>query len=213
MVFMQAVDAAIGIRRATDRRREIIAAATELFLSEGYERTSMRNIASRLNVTPTTLYLYFENKEHLLYELVRESFQTLLEDLRAAFSVAGDPVERLRDGLETYLRFGRSHPDHYRVMFTYQSYRNNRPCDASENTMCGEPLREKVFDLFLGAVERCLEKDRLSGDNASAITAMLLASIHGMTWMLSDGLARVSYDADDLVQLQIGTLISGLTKS
>lgn len=213
MVFMQALDDPSGMRRPTDRRTEIIAAATDLFLSEGYERTSMRNIAARLNVTPTTLYLYFENKEHLLYEMVRGAFQTLIRDLGTALSGSGDPVERLHRGLETFVRFGRSQPDHYRVMFTYQSYRNNRLCSTSENTMCGEPLREQVFDLLKAGVEACLARGRIAACDAGAVATMLLASVHGMTWMLFDGTARPSADADALVNLQIDTLLKGLAKA
>jgi AcrR family transcriptional regulator len=56
--------------RQTDRRQEILSVARELMLAEGFDKTSMRNIAARMGVTPTTLYLYFRNKEDIIFHLI-----------------------------------------------------------------------------------------------------------------------------------------------
>ena len=56
-------------RRPQDReekRSEIVAAAERLFTEDGYDRTSMANIATAARVTPTTIYWYFEDKDELL---------------------------------------------------------------------------------------------------------------------------------------------------
>ncbi len=45
-------------REKEELRRQIIAAARELFVNEGYENVSMRKIADKIEYSPTTIYLY-----------------------------------------------------------------------------------------------------------------------------------------------------------
>jgi AcrR family transcriptional regulator len=50
-------------------REEILDVALELFNEQGYDKTSLREIAERLGVTKAALYYHFERKEDLLLEL------------------------------------------------------------------------------------------------------------------------------------------------
>ena len=59
-----------GYRKGTERRREIIAAAAELFAESGYRNSSMRELAKRVNLTQPGLLHYFANKEELLVEVL-----------------------------------------------------------------------------------------------------------------------------------------------
>ena len=72
-------------------RQEILATALELFLSQGYEATSLREIAERLEITKAALYYHFPAKEQLIVELTRQ----LLNDL--ADLLAKARAERSRD--------------------------------------------------------------------------------------------------------------------
>lgn len=60
------------IKPETQRRRELIDAARELFLRKGYEQTSMADIARSAQVAPGTFYLYFRSKREVLEAIVRE---------------------------------------------------------------------------------------------------------------------------------------------
>lgn len=62
-------------RQASRHRREqekeelqqlILKAAGELFLEQGYDRFSLRQVAERIGYSATTIYLYFEDKDDLL---------------------------------------------------------------------------------------------------------------------------------------------------
>jgi AcrR family transcriptional regulator len=56
-------------RRGDETRERILDVAVELFNEEGYERTSLRQIAERLGVTKAALYYHFKSKEDILLEL------------------------------------------------------------------------------------------------------------------------------------------------
>jgi AcrR family transcriptional regulator len=56
--------------RQIDTRRRALDVALELFAEQGYEKTSLREIAERLNVTKAALYYHFASKESLLAGIV-----------------------------------------------------------------------------------------------------------------------------------------------
>lgn len=68
--------------RRGDTRRRIQEVALELFLERGYEGTSLREIAERLDVTKAALYYHFKTKEDILVGLV-ESYSGPLGDIIA----------------------------------------------------------------------------------------------------------------------------------
>lgn len=53
-----------------DTRQEILDTALELFADQGYEKTSLREIAERIGVTKAALYYHFRSKEDILIDLV-----------------------------------------------------------------------------------------------------------------------------------------------
>ena len=63
-------------------RQDILDAACPLFARDGYEATSIRKIAEKLNCSTGILYHYFEDKDAIMAALVSETFQKLLAKLR-----------------------------------------------------------------------------------------------------------------------------------
>lgn len=103
-------------RERADTRQLILDAAREMFVERGYEATTMRAIADRIEYTPTAIYHHFRNKEALLAELCGADFHAL----GAAFQKIGrilDPIERLRRSGQTYVEFGLEHLMQYQFMF------------------------------------------------------------------------------------------------
>ena len=88
-----------GPTRAERKHQSIIDAASDLFLTNGYTRTSMDDVAHRARVSKQTIYMHFGDKEHLLFQIVT-----------AIMTVASDPFDneiyRLGDSvdLETDLK-------------------------------------------------------------------------------------------------------------
>ena len=61
------------------RREEILQAAKELFLEQGYDSTTIRRIADRVGISAPALYLYFRDKEALMLALCDQTFAHLIE--------------------------------------------------------------------------------------------------------------------------------------
>ncbi|MCU1480474.1 MAG: TetR/AcrR family transcriptional regulator [Subtercola sp.] len=59
------------------RQQEILTAATELFTTKGYEKTTIEDIADEVGVLKGSLYYYFASKEELLFEVVSANHESL----------------------------------------------------------------------------------------------------------------------------------------
>ena len=57
-----------------DTRERIQSVALELFAEQGYDKTSLREIAERLDVTKAALYYHFKSKEDIVTSLVEDYF-------------------------------------------------------------------------------------------------------------------------------------------
>jgi AcrR family transcriptional regulator len=75
-------------------RERILAVAQELFTRQGYDKTSLRDIAERLEITKAALYYYFPRKEDILLEL-HLRLHTLGETVIAELEAAPDGAARV----------------------------------------------------------------------------------------------------------------------
>lgn len=71
------------------KRDEIVAAASSLFVSEGYDGASMGKIAAAAGLTPNTLYWYFGDKDELFVAVADQYLDLLLQQHSA---VAEQPI-------------------------------------------------------------------------------------------------------------------------
>ena len=83
--------------RRMRRAAEILAAAREVFLDKGFERSSVAEIAARVGVVEGLVYTYYPTKRDLLNEVLRGMYVPLIHDIEASF-------QRLH-GLRSRLRF------------------------------------------------------------------------------------------------------------
>ena len=104
-------------RHRASLKREILDAASRLFVEEGFERVTMRRIAAQIEYSPTTIYLYFKDKNELLSAVCEETFSQLAVKLERLQKTSGTPLGYLREGLRTYVDFGLANPNQYTVTF------------------------------------------------------------------------------------------------
>ncbi len=89
--------------RSVRKRSAIVAAATDAFLSSGYSRTSMDEIARLAKVSKQTVYMHFGSKERLLSEIVMEIVTTTGDPLVDDLSRLGESTN-LESDLRSHAR-------------------------------------------------------------------------------------------------------------
>lgn len=102
-------------------RVEVLDAAEELLVETGSTvGVSMRQIAKRVGVTPPSLYLHFDDKDELFYEVCLRRFGEFHEFMAAAVEGVEDPAERLVALGRAYVEYGIRYPRQYEVLFVDQ---------------------------------------------------------------------------------------------
>jgi AcrR family transcriptional regulator len=95
-------------------REAILDAAEREFAAHGYEQAKVTAIAKGAGVSLATLYGTFPKKHDVYRALQKDRLEQLMREVGAQVLAAKDPFERLRGGIEGYLRFHMEHPDYLR---------------------------------------------------------------------------------------------------
>lgn len=168
------------------RREEILSAAGELFLTEGYENTTIRRIAARVGVTSAALYLYFPDKDSILLEICDQAFARLIERFDRIRREDSDPLTVLRQMMEAYVRFGLEHPDQYRLTFTAKSevlpYAHRAEAVDPEAPGAKGP---RSFALLQSQVAILIETGVLKTGNPATTAELIWAAGHGLVSLLT----------------------------
>src|SRR5271167_398356 len=82
-------------RRKAERPHEILEAAFTEFSRNGYAQTTLDQIAERAGVTKGTIYVYFDNKEHLFISMVHELMKVTLDTVHDMFERHEGPTADL----------------------------------------------------------------------------------------------------------------------
>src|SRR6266480_7329254 len=127
-------------------RQAILTTAAELFLEQGYEHFSLRKVAERIGYSPTTIYLYFRDKDDLLFTVVDEGFTRFGQQLAAAAASTEDPWERIIALGRAYVAFGLQNPVYYQLMFMQRTdFLTQRQVGESQPRIASfQVLREAV---------------------------------------------------------------------
>jgi AcrR family transcriptional regulator len=198
------------LRQKKFLRQEILDAASELFVKEGFENVSMRRIAEKIEYSPTTIYLYFKDKADLLEQVCQETFARLSAHLTRILEQPGDPLDRLKRGLLAYIHFGLENPHHYRATFmmpipdVFDKEKYKKP--DSPGMQAFDFLRRCVFD--------CIASGKFRKDDPEIISQTLWCGVHGITSLLViHGRGFPWVDQNQLIPFVVDTLISGVAKS
>ncbi len=81
---------------AIDSRQEILRTAARLFQQQGYDATSMNDVAAALKLSKGGLYHHFQSKDEILFDLMDHAMEITQERVINPVRDIADPEERLR---------------------------------------------------------------------------------------------------------------------
>ena len=187
-------------RHKEELRHQILDAAGQLFAKEGYESVSMRKIAQKIEYSPTTIYLYFKDKNELLQEICDLTFEKLVRRLLSAIDKHSDPLEALLSGSHAYIDFGVTHPDHYLSTFVVHHY---HPIQENSEEFL-ESTGGKAFSILIDGIEKCVEAGIFREVDRLEAATSWWAMLHGATillisekkfpWMKNEEFLKNSFD-------------------
>jgi len=157
-------------------RGAILEAAREVFSSDGYGNFSMRKLARQIGYSPTTIYLYFKDKDDLLFCLCEEFYKELHQKIREIEAEGAGLLDTLRKVLLAYVSFGLAHQEQYRVAFFTNPTIYGSPMEFLEN----DTMSRRTYLEYRQIVARGCEAGVLSGFDADTFAQVLWAGVHGI---------------------------------
>jgi AcrR family transcriptional regulator len=134
--------------RRSDTRARIQQVALELFAEHGYDKTSLREIAERLDVTKAALYYHFKSKEDIVRSLVEDYFGQI--DALIAWAKAQPRTPATRgEVLRRYVKIVADGSDVFRMLHHNQAAVNSLAA-AKER---GDVFRERMHALVEALAE------------------------------------------------------------
>ena len=160
-------------REKLELKEKIIAAATELFLEHGIEKTSIRMIADRIEYSPATIYLHFKDKNELFYVIMDRAFNLFFEYFSRVGKIE-DPLERIRELGRVYLQFAMENPFYYDLMFVIRDPMETLHDDDTW------PNGKRSHEVLTTAVQQCIDNGYFEGHEPEALSLAIWSGVHGL---------------------------------
>jgi len=187
-------------RDKQEMRKSIIDAAMHIFMKDGYEAASIRKIADKIEYSPATIYLYYKDKDELLYDVQAECFSKMVAEFKRDIT-STDPFTRLTQLGHSYLRFGLTYPEIYDLMFMMDAPMHNvEECDVWENA-------DDAFGILMQTVSACMEKGVINFPDAGLAAVSLWSICHGMLSLnISCRMKVMGMENEQIAQTMYATL-------
>lgn len=101
--------------QSPSKREQILDAAVTVFSTRGYRATLVDEIAQEAGVAKGTLYLYFQSKEQMYMEALRENIEKLHALTSARMEEASSTWDKIKALVAARLEFGKTHKDFLRI--------------------------------------------------------------------------------------------------
>lgn len=132
----------------SQRRAQLLEAAQQLFVEEGYHASAMDSIAERAGVSKPVLYQHFPSKMELYLALLDEHTSDLVDLIRAAMASTPENKNRVEATIAAYFEFVEREGAPFRLVF--ESDLTNDPAVAqrvdSITTVCSEAIAKVIAE-------------------------------------------------------------------
>ncbi len=182
----------MGIKERKAKEKEhlrqlILDAALELLERDGLAGLSVRKIAERIEYAPATLYLYYRDKDQLLFELHNVGFARFMAKMSECL-VMPTAAERLRVMGQKYIEFALENPQLYHLMMVEREPINEENLANFDGWEHGY----KSLDLLRGQLAEAQAEGSLHTDNLDITTMVFWSAVHGISMLyLSDRMSMM----------------------
>jgi AcrR family transcriptional regulator len=185
--------------RGRERRRQLLEYAARRFAENGYHPTSVADIVGGLGVGKGVFYWYFDSKEQLFLEILREAQQDLRRAQRDTIAGEPDPVRRLELGVRAAFAWWEQHPE---IMNLLQF--------AATEEAFAKALK-KGQEVALGDAMTHIKEGIAEGRIRDAEPEALAHAVIGLTGHLARALVhRRGDDAGEVADLAVSVMLDGL---
>jgi AcrR family transcriptional regulator len=160
-------------REGGGRREAILDAATSLFSEHGFNDADTQALAERLGVGKGTLYRCFASKRELFLAAVDRAMRQLRERLQRSTEEVEDPLDRVANGVRTYLDFFAEHPEFVELLIQERALFKDRKKPTFFE------YRERQADLWRGLYAELIAAGRVRAMSVDRIREVMGQLLYG----------------------------------
>ncbi len=176
-----------------ERRKQLIGVARELFAEQGYEATSVEEIAERAGVSKPVVYEHFGGKEAMYTVIADQEVRVLVDKIKEALT-PGHPRRTIINAVDAFLSYVDEESHGFGILI------RDRPAGTGGGTL------PNVLDEVADAVEELLLTELKARGYSRKMAPILARCLVGMIampgqwWRSADGPGR-KYVARQIVNL------------
>ena len=185
--------------RGLRTRQKLLDAAEQVFAELGWHDASIVKITEAAGVSQGTFYLYFESKQELFEELVRDLNRRVRQAMSAGAGAGTTRAERERGGFRGFFEFTAKHPALYRVI---------RQAEFVSPALLHDHYGRIAEGYVEGLQEAMSNGEVVQADpEVLAYALMAVGEMVGLRWLLWGDHDRVP---DDVFEEMFGFIARGL---
>ena len=185
-----------------ERHARLVLAATELFLEQGFHKTSVREIANAVGWQMGTLYLYISRKEDVLY-LISQSVMTELWDGLRALPEKDCAREALVDASRYFFRAVDRKRREIKLIYRESASLGPDHLEVVQET----ELKER--DLFASLIKKGIAAGEFCGNDVDLIAHDIIMLAH--MWALKGWALHENLDLEAYTERQLNLVLGRLT--
>ncbi|MFG1299555.1 TetR/AcrR family transcriptional regulator [Xanthobacter sp. V3C-3] len=176
-------------------------AGVKLIYRHGYEAMSLRQLAAEVGLQSGSLYKYFENKQNLLFDIVRDHMEDLLGKAEADLAGITDPMARLKTFAAFHLRYHMTRMAH--VFIANMEIRSLE----NEHRAVVMGLRRRYEGLLEEILRQGADDGAFQVSEPKVATYAIISMLTGICMWYRPG-GRLTQD--ELVEIYTGLVVSGV---
>jgi AcrR family transcriptional regulator len=182
------------------RRHQVFDASISLFLSNGFQETTMREIAAAAQVGKSTLYDYFKTKDEILIALVEDAIEDLIAQAQQIVRQDIPVTERLHQLLHAHLEYLMANKEFY-VRLTYEVQRL-----ALDSQQRIQIKRHAYQDLICRLIEEAVQEGVFRPVDSLLATRTILALLTPVAYT-----SRPTGSPDEMLHQALDIFLYGVT--
>lgn len=185
------------------RRKQIVAAATQLFADQGFYKTTIKDIAKKAGISPGLIYLYIREKDDLLLLVILDVIDAYARELPRAMEGVTHPLERLVRAVKAYCHI----VDQNRAA-TVLAYRSTKSLSLERRALIQEQ-ETRTNAIIMAEIEGCMKSGLIQRINIDVLTYQFVLLAHGWalkTWYFKSRMSLEEYINDSIDILLTGSL-------
>ncbi len=159
------------------RRKDIIEAAERIFFTKGYDNATMDDVAKEAEFSKRTVYVYFNSKEQIYFEIMIRGYKLLIGMLKEDLEKenACNAIEEIRLMSLAMYRFSKDYPKYFKAIMEYENGELDFQKGISDQSReeC-YALGEEILGYLTGILKRGITENSIRSDLDVVKTALTL---------------------------------------